>query len=85
MCGEPDPTSANLPEEELLARERQQQVERALAKLSPKLREVLILRSTGDMSYRDIAATLHLRMGTVKSRIFAGLEKMSRLMEAKTS
>ena len=69
------------PEDALLARERRQSVERALGKLSPKLREVLILRFAGELSYKEIARTLNIRMGTVKSRLFTGLSQMNDLVK----
>ncbi len=77
---QPVPKST-IPEEQLLARERRRDVERALNRLSPKLREVLILRFTGELSYNEIAKTLELRLGTVKSRIFSGLKNLSELLE----
>ncbi|MCP4603745.1 MAG: sigma-70 family RNA polymerase sigma factor [Proteobacteria bacterium] len=80
FSGQPSPTST-MPEDQLLARERRRDVERALKSLSPKLREVLILRFTGELSYKEIAETLGLRLGTVKSRIFSGLKNMNRLLE----
>lgn len=78
----PGGAHARLPADELLAREQRRVVAEALARLSPKLREVLVLRFSGDLSYKEIAATLNLRIGTVKSRLFAGLNAMNRLMEA---
>ena len=74
-----------LPEDDLLAREQRQTVERALRTLSPKLREVVILRYAGELSYKEIASMLNLRMGTVKSRLFSGLKKIDQLMKAGTS
>ena len=37
--------------------------------LSPKLRVILALRYLEDMSYDELAATLSLSLGTVKSRL----------------
>ncbi len=76
MAHEPKKKS-DLADEHLLRTEKRKHVERALQKLSPKLREVLVLRFVADMSYRDIADTLDIRLGTVKSRIFAGLAKLN--------
>lgn len=72
-----------LPEDQILAREKRREVEWALSQLSTKLSEVLILRYAGDLSYQEIAEALHLRLGTVKSRIFNGLERLNRILEAK--
>lgn len=45
------------------------QIQAAIALLSPKLRVVLALRYLEDMSYEELAATLSLSLGTVKSRL----------------
>lgn len=45
------------------------QIQAAIAMLSPKLRVVLALRYLEDMSYDELAATLSLSLGTVKSRL----------------
>jgi RNA polymerase sigma-70 factor, ECF subfamily len=51
------------------AHELKDQVQAALGLLSPKLRAILALRYLEDMSYEDLAATLALSLGTVKSRL----------------
>jgi RNA polymerase sigma-70 factor (ECF subfamily) len=45
------------------------QVQSALDVLSPKLRAILALRYLEDMSYDELAVTLSLSLGTVKSRL----------------
>lgn len=45
------------------------QVQEAISLLSPKLRAILALRYLEDMSYEELAATLGLSLGTVKSRL----------------
>jgi RNA polymerase sigma-70 factor (ECF subfamily) len=45
------------------------QVQEAISQLSPKLRAILALRYLEQMSYEELAATLELSMGTVKSRL----------------
>ena len=52
-----------------------------LAKLSPELREALILRDLQDMDYREIAAVLKVPEGTVKSRINRGRAELARLLQ----
>jgi RNA polymerase sigma-70 factor (ECF subfamily) len=77
-----EPSQAvNIPDHAILARERAREVEHALAELSPKLRDVLVLRFTGEVSYDEIAAILQLPLGTVKRRIFDGIEKLRLIME----
>jgi RNA polymerase sigma-70 factor (ECF subfamily) len=50
-------------------RELGTQVQEAISLLSPKLRAILALRYLEDMSYDELAATLGLSLGTVKSRL----------------
>lgn len=47
-------------------------IQDALAQVSPELREAVILRDLEDMDYREIAETLCIPQGTVKSRISRG-------------
>ncbi|MGH9499884.1 MAG: RNA polymerase sigma factor [Terriglobales bacterium] len=56
-------------------------VQRALVKLSPDLREAVILRDLHDMDYRDIATVLKVPEGTVKSRINRGRAELARLLQ----
>lgn len=57
------------PEERLHTRQRFGQLEQALRRLVPEHREVLLLREVEGLSYAQIAATLRIEEGTVKSRI----------------
>ena len=56
-------------------------VHQALQKLSPDLREAVILRDLQDMDYRDIATALKVPEGTVKSRINRGRAELARLLQ----
>ena len=55
-------------------------VHNALQKLSPELREAVILRDLQDMDYREIAEVLRVPEGTVKSRINRGRAELARLL-----
>ncbi|MEO6596587.1 MAG: sigma-70 family RNA polymerase sigma factor [Planctomycetota bacterium] len=57
------------PRERAATRELGDQVQEAISQLSPKLRVILALRYLEDMSYEELAATLSLSLGTVKSRL----------------
>ena len=72
--------TAPSPDQKLLTREKQQFVQRALQKLSPDLREAVILRDLQDMDYREIALALKVPEGTVKSRINRGRTELARLL-----
>jgi RNA polymerase sigma-70 factor (ECF subfamily) len=56
-------------------------VQMALARVSPELREAVILRDLQDMDYKEIAAVLRVPEGTVKSRISRGRAELARLLE----
>lgn len=62
-------------------RELQALVQKALLKISPELREAVILRDLQDMDYKEIADVLRIPEGTVKSRISRGRMELARLLE----
>ncbi len=68
------------PHEHALQRELETMVQQALTKVSPELREAVILRDLQDMDYKDIALVLHVPEGTVKSRISRGRAELARLL-----
>lgn len=45
-------------------------IEQAIEQMSEKLRSVLLLHDREDLSYEEIAETLKIPVGTVKSRLF---------------
>lgn len=68
------------PEQAALAKEREAQLHGALLSLRSSYREAVILRDVEGFSYDEIAATLQISIGTVKSRISRGrLELRQRL------
>jgi len=64
------------PLQETLAREREQTLLTALRALSRSYRETVILRDIEGLSYEEIAATLEISIGTVKSRLARGREEL---------
>lgn len=74
---EDSPADGPDPEQSALGSDRRRQVAAALAALPADLREILVLREIEDMSYKEIAATLDLPIGTVMSRISRGREKLA--------
>jgi RNA polymerase sigma-70 factor (ECF subfamily) len=69
------------PDARVQSRETRQLVHQALQRLSPELREAVILRDLQDMDYRDIATALKVPEGTVKSRINRGRAELARLLQ----
>lgn len=53
----------------------------SLGKLSPKLRAIIVLKEIEELSYEEIAETLAISMGTVKSRIARAREELQKLMQ----
>lgn len=62
-------------------REAGEMLQAALARLSPDLREAVILRDMQEMEYREIARVLKVPEGTVKSRICRGRTELGRLLK----
>jgi RNA polymerase sigma-70 factor (ECF subfamily) len=65
----------------LAGREASELLQSALAKLSPELRETIILRDLQEMEYREIAEILSIPEGTVKSRLNRGRAELARLLK----
>ena len=70
-----------LDEASMLAREHGRDLQRALARLSDKLRDVVVLRYGADLSYDEIAETLSIPVGTVKRRLFDAMAKLREMLE----
>jgi RNA polymerase sigma-70 factor, ECF subfamily len=51
-------------------------LQRAIAGLSTKLREVVVLRFCAELDYHEIAETLDIPTGTVKRRLFDAMAKL---------
>lgn len=62
--------------------EEKQALKQALRGLSDKLRVVIVLRYYGGLSYAEIAESLDIPIGTVKSRLDLGLRALRRELEA---
>jgi RNA polymerase sigma-70 factor (ECF subfamily) len=64
----------------LAGREAGELLQAALAKLSPELRETVILRDIEELEYREIAQVLKVPEGTVKSRLNRGRAELARIL-----
>jgi RNA polymerase sigma-70 factor (ECF subfamily) len=64
----------------LAGREAGEMLQKALARLSPDLRETVILRDIEELEYREISKVLDVPEGTVKSRLNRGRSELARLL-----
>ena len=79
---QPEPEGAAPPDVEIARRELRARVHTAVLELSEKLRAVVVLRFTADLSLEEIAAALEIPLGTVKSRLHEALcVQLSRKLE----
>ncbi len=69
------------PEENVLRRERENKLRRALQNLPGIFREAVVLCDIEGLSYEEIAASLDINIGTVKSRIARGREELRRKLQ----
>jgi len=65
----------------LAGREAGELLQAALAKLSPELRETVILRDLEELEYKEIAQVLNVPEGTVKSRLNRGRAELARVLK----
>jgi RNA polymerase sigma-70 factor (ECF subfamily) len=72
------PSRSASPEAQAIAGERERRIMRALGEIKQEYRVALILREIEELSYEEIAETLAVSIGTVKSRIARGREELRR-------
>ena len=74
-------TDAPSPEKLYQAKEIDRALQACLGKLSPKLRAIIVLKEVEELSYEEMAETLDISMGTVKSRIARAREELQKCMK----
>ncbi len=80
-AAEQKPSPQMEPTGQVESRERRETLQLALDKLSPDLREAVILRDLHDLDYEEIALVLKVPQGTVKSRINRGRLELGRVLK----
>jgi RNA polymerase sigma-70 factor (ECF subfamily) len=78
---EEKPAAAPPPDRTVALGELSHVLEQALTRLSPELREAVILRDLQGLEYREISDVLGIPEGTVKSRINRGRAELGRLLK----
>jgi RNA polymerase sigma-70 factor (ECF subfamily) len=71
-------SAGNTPEEALMLQEKHLEIERSLLRLPIQQRVVVVMRDIQGLSYEEIAESLQVSLGTVKSRIARGREELKR-------
>ena len=69
------------PESLLFARRDLERLRNAIESLPLPFREVLLLVDVEEMSYRDVAETLSIPIGTVTSRVMRARKKVREAMQ----
>ena len=73
------------PEDALLIQEEHEEVERLLLQLPMQQRIAVAMRDIDGLSYEEIAESMHISIGTVKSRIARGRETLKRCFKGAKS
>ena len=71
------------PERHALNREKSAEIRRVIAELPEDMRAAVVLRDIEGMSYEEIARVLDINVGTIKSRISRGREKLREKFQSK--
>jgi RNA polymerase sigma-70 factor (ECF subfamily) len=74
-------SEAPSPERLYQSKQTDRALQEGLGKLSPKLRAIIILKEIEGLSYEEIADSLAISMGTVKSRIARAREELQKVMK----
>lgn len=75
------PSASPSPDKDYESNQIRSALPKALKKLSPKLRAVIVLNEVEGLSYEEIADTLDVSIGTVKSRISRARDELKTLLK----
>ena len=73
-------SNAPTPEESFISLQQRSQIEHYLERLTPRYRQLIVMRFFEEYSYEEIAAKLALPLGTVKTQIHRAREQMCRMI-----
>lgn len=74
------PSNTPTPEESVISLQQRTQIEHYLERLTPRYRQLIVMRFFDEYSYEEIAAKLALPLGTVKTQIHRAREQMCKLI-----
>lgn len=77
------PSKDQPPETDASRREEVARIHQALAQLRPQEQEIFLLRENGQMTYEEIALSINVPVGTVKTRMRLALRKLREVLEVK--
>jgi len=70
--------SVEMPAASASRHELELEIQRAISRISPKYRTVIVLRYIENLSYEEVAETLQISLGTVKSRLARAHEALDK-------
>ncbi|MDQ3674010.1 MAG: sigma-70 family RNA polymerase sigma factor [Gemmatimonadota bacterium] len=79
------PSTYSTPEEEMDRNELRTDLEYALARLAPSLREAFVMKHVEGRSYEEMALLLETTVGALKMRVHRAREALQQLLEEKYS
>ena len=74
------PDNRELPEDTALRREVNEEITESIDNLEPNHRQILLMREITGMSYDEIAKTLNINEGTVKSRLARARSSLAKIL-----
>jgi RNA polymerase sigma-70 factor (ECF subfamily) len=77
------PSTYSTPEEEMDRNELRTDLQVALARLAPSLREALVMKHVEGRSYEEMALLLETTVGALKMRVHRAREALQQLLEEK--
>lgn len=80
-CGFEEATESSELEEKLMKNEQVAMLKTLLEKLDDEERQIIALRFSAEMSYKEIAETMEIKLGTVMSRLARLKNKLGRDFE----
>jgi RNA polymerase sigma-70 factor (ECF subfamily) len=78
-----DPSDVSRPGHALEKAEQEQRIQRALARLSPEHRAVLVMKDMEGQKYEDMAAILQVPIGTIRSRLHRARLELREILDQK--